>query len=295
VPLFCTCGEENVVTNISFSRFAYFDTNIYSHLAKNTHLWNPLLGFLLANDLCFSFSSENLAELADAKFIHQKLVDLLLCMPSVVIKTWDLILEEEVRAHPNHRAESLLLDPIVRLLLDENGHRILLAWFKSGKLAEARADQLRHARQMNATLSRLKGNFPPSKSGKYTRQQADEFATYNIMQWLADTHNSFLASFKDRPLDLHTEVFQSIRLYALVIFYKYYLGQREPKQLSDFGDLAHLCSLPYCKLVIIERDLCNILNQIKRNHDVLSSTVVRDIDFFEDWGWQDPDQLHLRS
>jgi hypothetical protein len=289
VPLLHTRNQENIVRSISFSRFAYFDTNIYSHLAKNTHLWNPLLGFLLANDLCFSFSSANLAELADAKSIHHKLADLLLCMPSAVIKTWDAILEEEVKVHPHRRTDSLLLDPIIRLLLDENGHEILRDWFTSDKLAESRADQLRYARQMVTTHSRLKSNFPPSKSGKYTRQQADEFATYNVMQWLGDTHYSFLASFKDRPLDLHTEVFLSVRLYALVIFYKYYLGRREPKRLSDFGDLAHLCSLPYCKLVITERDLCSVLNQIKRNHDILDSTVVRDIDFFEDWTWQDPD------
>jgi hypothetical protein len=71
-----------------------------------------------------------------------------------------------------------------------------------------------------------------------------------------------------------------------VIFYKYYLGQREPKKLSDFGDLAHLFVLPYCELAVMERDLCNVLNQIKRNQDTLKTTIVRDVNFFVDWSWQ---------
>jgi hypothetical protein len=53
-----------------------------------------------------------------------------------------------------------------------------------------------------------------------------------------------------------------------------------------FDTFRHVLPLPYCELAILERDLCNILNQIKRNHDTLSSTSVRNIDFFEDWTWQ---------
>lgn len=85
-------------------------------------------------------------------------------------------------------------------------------------------------------------------------------------------------------MDFHSEVFLSIRLYALVIFYKYYLGQREPRKLSDFGDLWHLFSMPYCKLAVMERDLCNILNQIKQHHDVLENTTVYNIGFLHQLG-----------
>jgi len=277
------------MSDITFSRFVYLDTNIYSHLAKNLQLWNRLFEFLMANDLCLALSGANLAELADARALHEKLVDLLLLMPSAAIKTWDAVLDEEVKAHPQRRTDSLLLYPFNQLLLEENGCDTLLGWFTSNKLAKARREQLQYAQQMQARHSSLKSNFPPSKSGEYTRQQAAEFASFNVMQWLADTHYDFLASFKDRAQNLHTEVFLSLRLFALVIFYKYYLGRREPDRLSDFGDLFHLFSLPYCRLAIMERDLCNVLNQIKRHHGVLDSTVVRNIDFFKDWGWEDSD------
>jgi len=83
-------------------------------------------------------------------------------------------------------------------------------------------------------------------------------------------------------------VFRSVRLFALVNFYKYYLGRREPSRLSDFGDFGHLGFLPYCDLAVMERDLCEVLNQIKQHHDVLDSTEVRNIDFLRDWKWRKP-------
>ena len=271
------------MADISFTQFAYLDTNIFSHLAKNKHLWNHLLSYLLQNDLCLSLSSANLAELADAGFLHDDIVDFLLCMPSVVIKTWDIILKEEVAAHPKSRSQTLLLDPIIRLLLEKNGHETLKSWFSSPKLAKARREQLIYAKQIKMVHKELKGNFPPAKSGEYERHQADEFSSFIVMQWLVSTHRNFLTQFTDNPENFNTDVFCSIKLFGLVNFYKYYLGKRDVKKTSDFGDFAHLCHLPYCQLVIIERDLCNVLNQIKSNHNILQSTEITNIDFFKGW------------
>lgn len=271
---------------VSFSRFMYLDTNIYWHLAKNKHLWNPLLKFLLKHDLCNSFSSANLAELAGVTFLHDDLAKLLLCMPSVVIKTWDMILDEEITSHPNYRDNTLLLDPIIRLAVKKNGHEELKSMFTSKKLIFAREEQLRYAKQMKLSHSNYKQNFPPASSGKYIKQQADEFADFIVLQWLSSTHLNFLKKFKNSVTKLNTKVFQSVRIFGLVNFYKYYLGNRNINKLSDFGDFAHLCFLPYCNLVIIEKDLCNILNQIKNNHDILHKTIIRNIDFFKDWQFE---------
>ena len=135
-------------------------------------------------------------------------------------------------------------------------------------------------------MANLKDNFPPSNTGKYTCEQAGEFANLQVVQWLADCHPEFLASTRSlppEPCKLHTEVFLSVRLYAHVMFYKYYVEQREVKRKSDFGDLLHLFTIPYCDLFITERDLCDILRRIKRNEDTLRSTVVGNMSFFKDW------------
>ena len=83
-----------VTDSFTFKQFAYFDTNIYSHLAKNPKLWCPLCRFLLNNDLCFSFSSANFVELVPVTYLHSKITELILSMPSAVLKPWGTILNE---------------------------------------------------------------------------------------------------------------------------------------------------------------------------------------------------------
>ena len=99
------------------------------------------------------------------------------------------------------------------------------------------------------------------------------------MQWLAGSHFSFLQQFRDEIGAFREQTIKSVRLYALVLYYKYYLRNVEPKRPSDFGDLFHLYALPYCALAVVERDLANVLAQIKRNDAVLEATEIRDIDF----------------
>lgn len=68
-------------------------------------------------------------------------------------------------------------------------------------------------------------------------------------------------------------------MYAYLIFYKYYLGNRYPNKDSDFGDLFHLLYIPYCKFAIMEKDICNLLNQIKKHQTLLNDTIIKDINF----------------
>ena len=269
------------MTEYTFSRFAYTDTNILSYLANNRELWPKLLDFFRDNDLTLGVGGPQIAELSDAYRIHQDLVALFMSVPTGILKNWDEIIDEEVKSHPNKRENSLLLYPLNAIFLEPNGLDKLQKFLSSNELRGARKDQLNYATQLQNRMGELKGNFPPAKGGKYTRSQADEFAICMSMQWLANGHRDFLISLRDHfePKDFHFEVFYSIRLYAYVIFYKYYLGQREPRKLSDFADLAHFFIIPYCEIAIMERDLCNVLNQIKKNHDILESTEIYNIDF----------------
>jgi len=265
----------------TFSRFAYLDTNILSYLAKNRSLWSKLLEFFRDNDLTMGVGGPQVAELSDADRLHKDLVALFMSVPTGIVKNWDMIIDEEVKSHPKRRTDSLLLYPLNAILLEPNGLDKLQNFLSSKELKEARSDQLHFASQMHDRMVELKGNFPPSKESKYIRSQADEFAIYFVMQWLAIDHRDFLVSLRDHfnVEDFHLDIFQSIRLYAYVIFYKYYLGQREPKKLSDFADLGHFFIIPYCDIAIMERDLCNVLNQIKNHHRILESTEIYNIDF----------------
>jgi hypothetical protein len=156
-------------------------------------------------------------------------------------------------------------------------------FLSSDGLREARRGQLASASQLAARHADLKSNFPPSPDGSYTRAQAPVFAWTQTIQWLAENHRAFLQQFQANVSEFNDRTFRSVRLFALVIFYKYYLGRRDPRRTSDFGDLGHLFAIPYCTVAIMERDLANVLRQIKRHDNVLQSTTIYDIGFFDSW------------
>jgi len=269
----------------SFSNFAYFDTNIILEIAKNKLLWKDLYTFLKQNDLTMGLSTGQIAEIADAKKLHQPLVGLFLSVPTALLKIWDEIVNEEIESHPNERSKTLMMYPLNAIIAETNGIDKLFDFLSSDDLANARSQQKTLATQMIPRHQQLKKNFPPSKTGKYEKEQASSFADSLVIQMLANINRQFLIDINKDISLLHLEVFKSIRTYAYLLFYKYYLGNREPSRPSDFGDLGHLFYLPYCRLIVMERDLCAILNQIKQNEDVLENSIIKNIEFLRNWDY----------
>jgi hypothetical protein len=204
-------------------------------------------------------------------------------LPSALIKSWDEVLAEEVSAHPHARSATLLLYDLNALLIDEKDPGRLREFFSSSGLAEARADQRAAAKELPEQHAALQADFPAGSAGKYTREQADEFAWMQALHWLAPRHRAFLEQFRADVGQFNARVFKSVRLYSFVVYYKYYLGSREPRRASDFGDLAHLYAIAYCKAAIMEKDLANTLAQIKRHDAVLQGTDIYDVGVVSKW------------
>ncbi|HMG72996.1 MAG TPA: hypothetical protein VK582_05800 [Pyrinomonadaceae bacterium] len=197
-----------MANEISFTRFAHPDTNIISIVCKDLGLWRPLDDFLRANDLCLGISGAQVAELSDAKHLHESLNVLLTAVPSVIIKTADTVLGEEVRSHPERRKDTLLSYPLNALL----GTSSFGDYLSTPALGKARAEQRLAAQQWIQRLENLRSNFPPTKSGEYTKEQADEFAWLLTVQELAASHLEFLKGFKDDVSNLKAKVFLSQRI-----------------------------------------------------------------------------------
>ena len=265
---------------ITFTRFLYPDTNILSILVTDLTKWRPLQDFLYEHDLCIAVSAAQVAELSEVPSLHSDLNTLLTAVPSVIVKPLDVILKEEVKAHPKKRTDTLVMYHLNALF----GKQDFAHFLSSDELAEARRGQHSYAAQMRDRLESLKSNFPPLENGKYSWKQAEEFAWLNTIQWLAILHPTFLARFKNKPSEIAVEVFLSVQIHAYMLFYKYYLHGKEVRE-SDFGDLFHLCAIPYCHLAILERDMSNVLNHIKSNHILLDNVTITNVDFFRDWEW----------
>lgn len=268
--------------HVSFTRFVYPDTNILGMLASDVALHRSLRDFLYSHDLCLAVSLIHGSELSEAKDLHVGLNKLLTTVPSALVKPPWVILDEEVNSYPERRADTLALYTFESPLRRADFSRFL----SSDELAESRKEQRLAAEQMPQRFDALKANFPPSESGRYTWEQADDFAWTITVQWLSDTHVPFLGRFADNAADLNADVFLSVQLFGYALFYKYYLHGKQP-QVTDFADMQHLACIPYCQLAILERDMCNVLNHIKSRHRVLDGVAVKNIDFLRDWTWHE--------
>ncbi len=266
-----------------YDNYLYLDTNIYGHLCKNKHLLKPLSEYLFSNNLSIAITGANMAELHDAGFLHNDLISILIQLPSSLLKSWDTILEEEIQSHPKMFSESILGYPLNSLIFENNGIKKLEELFINPKLTEARKLQIENSKKLYQKHLDLKNNFPPSKNGKYLKEQANDFSELIVIQWLAKSYPKFISAFKNDITKLNLDVFLTIKIYALVVFYKYYLGNRNPDKKSDFGDLFHLLYIPYCKMAIMEKDICDTLNQIKRNETLLKGIEIYDIRFFNNF------------
>lgn len=225
-------------------------------------------------------SGAQVAELSSDTRLHQPLNDLLTAVPSVLIKPAHIILDEEVAAHPHRRTETLLQFYLNSLY----GKQDFTQYLSSAELTEVRREQRQTAKIWMQRLEDLKSNFPVTKSGKYRPDQADLFAWVLTIQQLAGSHHEFMQRFQNDVANFNAEVFLSAQIMGYAVFYKYYLAGRTPQD-SDFGDMFHLHAMPYCKLVVVERNMCDVLNQVKRNHKVLDGVVVKNLKFLDNWNW----------
>jgi hypothetical protein len=246
-------------------------------IVKHAEWYRPLFNFLFEKHFFVAVSDALLTELSQATNKHADFNTFFTILPSAKIKSFEAVIEEEVKSYSKMRTDTLLLWPTS----SEFSKETITSWLISDEIEEARGRQLLYAKNMKHYLESVKSNFPPSSQGKYNIEQAEIFAWMVIVQWLRGSHPAFMKKLNDHRRLLKDEVFPSIQLFAHYVYYKYYLDNRQPKALSDFGGLFHLFYFPYCKLLILECDMCSILNRIKSRCKMLDGVEVKNVDFFK--------------
>jgi predicted nucleic acid-binding protein len=257
------------------SECVYLDTNIISIIIEHPEWYSRLFNFLFENHFYIAFSDVLLTELSQAKRKHNDFNTLFTILPSAEIKSFETIIEEEVKLYPKTRTDNLLFRS-ANLELDQ---QTINRWLSSDETKAVLEKQLLRAKRMRQHLEIVKTNFPPSNQGKYSIGQAEIFAWMVTAQWLKASYPDFMRKLNDNKRLLKAKVFSSIQLFAYYVYYKYYLDNRRPKELSDFGCLFHLFYFPYCKLVVVERGMCTILSKIKLHSKVLDNVEVKTVDF----------------
>ena len=258
----------------SYSGYVYLDAKMIGLVVEHPQWYLPLFNFLFKNNLCIAFSDALLVDLSKTMRKHDEFNTLFTILPSAKTKSFQAVIEEEVNSYPKIRTDTLLLSPTS----SEVGKQTISNWLISDEINEARRNQLLYAENIKQHLELVKSNFPPSNHGKYTRGQAEMFAWLITVQWLRKSHPNFMKKLINNKRLLKAKAFPSIQLFGYYVYYRYYLDNRQPSSISDFGDLFHMFYFPYCKLIILERDMCSILNKIKLQSKMLDDVKVTNMD-----------------
>ncbi len=160
--------------------------------------------------------------------------------------------------------------------IDSSNHKPLLTFATHPLFVESRNDHDEFAVDRFMNLEELKENFPPLHGESYTVEDASKFAFATSMDYFARQFPEFFKSkmnyFRKWSYTGLSSIF-SLRLRSLFIFFKYYLHDQSPKR-SDFMDYAHVSYSPYCDVFVTERNVCNVLNHIKKHDDILANTSI---------------------
>lgn len=259
----------------------YLDTWVYRFLIDNKKYIPKMLEYLKTNVLFPAISDIIFAELNPHSEYHETLNALLPILNSVVVRNMEYILNEEVKDYPNVFDESIMYPN--SFLSSQLFSSTIMEKLSSEYLTNDWKNFRGYAKQMERKLQDTMYNYPKGKNGKYSKEQAEDFTKLISIQWLSQTHPKFIMSkfTSDSFNDFKNEVFKTLQLFGFYIFYKYYIGKRKLKKISDFGDLVHLYYIPYSEIAILERDQCSILRKIQNDYKVCKNIKIKNIDFIK--------------
>jgi hypothetical protein len=268
---------------------AYFDTNIYRMLAERSDSWSPVREFLFGHNLVLAMSDVNVLELSDVSELHSDLARFLLGVPSALLKTANQIIEEEVQGYLSGATVNPLLGPISSLILESSDPvGFLLERLFGDTAVRARRAEMRRGKQMFETrIGDTYENFPPVVcSDRYTEGDAEFYAFAQIYLQTLCKDWPECARAVSKELDPASGKvpatamarFRGRWLFSLVQFYRYYLHRREPDG-NDYGDFIQVLPIAYCRLAVVENELCNELNHIRSGGKALHHTSIRNVEW----------------
>lgn len=269
---------------------AYFDTNIYRMLAGCPESWSPVRELLLDHNLVLGVSDANVLELSDVTEQHSDLARFLLGMPSALFKTTLQIMSEETQAYLEAEAVNPLLGPLCSLQFERDDPVAFTLERLFGD-ANVRAKRAEMTRNKPLFLKRIRDtyeNFEPVVSEDYTEEDAPYYAFQQIyLQFLCTEWPECARAVHQemRPVsEADPTVLSRLRgfwPFSLVQFYRYYLHDTRPHG-NDYGDFLQVVPIAYCRLAVVENDLCNELNHMRRAGVALRHTEVRNVRWLRD-------------
>jgi hypothetical protein len=190
-------------------------------------------------------------------------------LPCVFLKSFDLLIEDEVNSYPDpSRVDPCLLafaGPLAEASLAE----VLEAHFQSeeGIAAEARWNEARA--EVVEGIRSLVANYPPDRK-VYSPREIRTFVELAGFSQVAMRH----LVFAQRMLTVEIDAFPSVKAATFTVFYKFYVDKTRQPSESDAFDILISAAAPYVEAIVTERHQAEVLRKTMRRDDFIKNLRV---------------------
>ncbi|MDB4918584.1 hypothetical protein [Mucilaginibacter sp.] len=246
----------------------YLDTCALSELVKDRSGFGSSLLNIVLEDGIIAFSVNSIWELKSAPVIYKAAMEVLSVLPSMILKTGEMIFDEEYKQFKNSNHEFFpYITPFSASIFKKNG--IDLLKIVEEKVTNKKNDLAKNFRE--DTFQFLRKN----PSNIYSREDLKDKSKLRLSVEMC----AFQLATQYRMIEIGKFIennefpinnFPSLISMAYLLHYKYLQADRKGSS-SDVEDILMSALYPYVDVVVTERNQCEIIRQIKNYSGFLST------------------------
>ncbi|MCX6158382.1 MAG: hypothetical protein NTY74_10440 [Ignavibacteriae bacterium] len=249
-----------------YYKLCLVDTCIISELLKfKEELGSFIVPKFLQEQRLFCYSIKNIEEMEICKDIFEEFISYTSIMPTILLKTDEMLLDEEIN---NYENDNYKIDPIlifVNMLKGADYYKEFKDIFTQNIISE-NFKRNRDLKPFVLNAMVKKSNSYPSENIFLEKRYINNWLTSEMHNILFGIYKEFVDNKIKLREPLNYDKFLSLKSMTLIRFYKFYLKHRKPKP-SDVNDVYISSAFPYVDSVFLEKDMTNQILQIKNKHN----------------------------
>jgi len=264
-----------ITLNGNTYKLCLIDTNAASEMVKYPDpVFRHFDEAMKPNKYIPCFSVFTILELRHREDVYKRFLETFSILPCFVLKSLDQLFQDELNSYPDFTRVSPILVSSPGVLAPKNQKLadILNLAFSMPEIQELENKWNSGKNStLDGILSHVK-NYPP-KGKKFTSEEIKSFVELAGFQQIAFRARNFAQQIIKGGNPVVVDSFPSIKMTALIVFYKFYTDQRRPLE-SDVFDIIIAATLPYVDVVVTEKHQAEVLKKVKQQDKFIENLEV---------------------
>ncbi|WP_448700138.1 hypothetical protein ACFGVR_23480 [Mucilaginibacter sp. AW1-3] len=245
----------------------YLDTCALSNMVKDRPGFGSKLLNLVLADGIMAISSYSLWELKSHS-IYDEVISVITVLPCVLLKSEQLMFESEFEHFNN---DQIIISPILASMLKTKNNIDIIS------LIEEHITNIKNIKFKNSRSQTFQF-ISQEASNIYSREDLKvlsklQFSVSMAAYMLASEYiPNVLRKYVDAEEEFPIDKFPSLLSISYMKHYKYLQSKRKGEE-SDIPDILMSALYPYVDVIITEGNQCELIKQIKRNHNFWSNAT----------------------